>query len=171
MPTRVSIARATFGGFGALLALVVTGCGGGLSPIPVSGTVTHKGKPVEGATVTFVRGTGSLTNGEMAMGVTDASGRYELTSHFGPQTSGSGAVAGEYKVTVSKLVPPNGMTDAQYKVLTDAAARASERGAALPPERRPPPLAESLPPKYSSQTTTQLNAKVGGGGEINFALD
>ncbi|HEY1189763.1 MAG TPA: hypothetical protein VGE74_19095 [Gemmata sp.] len=172
MLMRFGRVRAALGGLGWFVLVACAGCGGKLTPVPVSGTVTYKGKPVAGATVTFVRGTGALTNGELALGTTDANGRFELTSHFGPDTSGAGAVAGEYKVTISKLVPPNGMSAAQYQALTDAAAKAGESGTPLPLDKRPPPLVESLPAKYSSQSGTQLTAKVEKGtGEINFPLD
>ena len=49
---------------------------GGPPTYPVSGTVTYNGEPVGGANVTFVAGQG----GQSAVGVTDASGKYELTT-------------------------------------------------------------------------------------------
>jgi hypothetical protein len=139
----------------------------------VSGTVTQKGKPVEGATVSFSRGTGDLTKGELAIGKTDANGRYELMTHFGSQTaSASGAVPGDYKVTISKPIPPNGMTEAQHKALVDAATKAGESGGMVAPGKQPPALVEYFPPRYSLLESTTLTGKVEKtGGEINFTLD
>ncbi len=74
---RVAAAR------GGLVGVVLlAGCNALPSVVPVSGTVTYHGKPVEGATVTFSRGNGDRTKGDVAVGTTDASGRYELTTHF-----------------------------------------------------------------------------------------
>ena len=76
----------------------VIGCegGGDAGPkvYPVTGTVTYNGQAVQGATVAF--------HGEkatrMATGITDAQGRFELTSY----EKGDGTVAGKNKVTVTK---------------------------------------------------------------------
>ncbi len=61
----------------------------------VSGTVTYKGKPVEGATVVLVAQT---ADGTGAVGNTDASGKFAVGT-FG---DGDGAVPGEYKIKVFK---------------------------------------------------------------------
>ncbi len=78
---------------GAVLAL---GCPQGAdrpATYQVTGKVTQNGSPVEGATVTFAP-TGA---GSAAVGKTDASGQYALS------TSGDeGALPGQYNVTVVK---------------------------------------------------------------------
>lgn len=62
---------------------------------PVSGTVKLNGTVVEGATVTF-----QLTEGkENAIGSTDKTGKYTLST-FRPN---DGAVAGQYKVSITKF--------------------------------------------------------------------
>ena len=70
----------------------------------VSGKVTYKGKPVEGATVVLVA---DSADGQGAVANTDADGNYSVGT-FG---DADGAVAGSYKVKVFKyeLVsePPN----------------------------------------------------------------
>jgi len=63
----------------------------------VTGTVTYKGKAVNGAMVTFQLGEGK----ENAIGTTDSNGQYEL-SMFQPK---DGAIPGQYRVAVSKLPP------------------------------------------------------------------
>jgi hypothetical protein len=73
------------------------GCGGGADRpalLPVSGTVLFKGQPVEGATVSFSNEKASRS----AQGVTDANGKFKLTSY----DTNDGAIAGEHVVTISK---------------------------------------------------------------------
>lgn len=66
-----------------------------LPTFPVTGKVTQGGAPVAGAIVTF----SPLSSGTpAALGRTDAQGVYELTTY----EQADGAVAGEYKVMVSK---------------------------------------------------------------------
>jgi hypothetical protein len=87
------------------LVLVVTvagGCGRGRRPelpetFPVTGMVSLDGKPVAGASVMF-NPKGGQGHGSVA--VSDASGRYKLTT-FSP---GDGVVPGEYKVAITKTV-------------------------------------------------------------------
>lgn len=78
--------------------LTLVGCSSkapGLAGLaPVAGTVTLKGAPLEGATVTFAA-TGA---GRSAAGTTDAKGKFSLTS----LNPGDGAMPGEYTVTVKK---------------------------------------------------------------------
>ena len=77
----------------ACLVVALAGCGGGLERIPVSGTVTLDGKPVEGAAVVFAPAAG----GPAASGTTDAQGKFQLTTVNEP-----GAVPGEHVVTITK---------------------------------------------------------------------
>ena len=94
----------------ALPALVFAGCSGEAprflpAVVPVTGTVTWAdGKPLSNAMVTFIPvGT---TKGIGSDGVTDATGKYELQA---PRREGDkGAPPGEYKVTISKRVMPDG---------------------------------------------------------------
>jgi len=80
---------------------VLAACGQGISDQPrvvrVSGVLTQKGNPVEGATVGF------NTPGapRAATGKTDADGKFQLST-FGDN---DGAVPGEHVVTVIKLNP------------------------------------------------------------------
>ena len=89
-----------FGKKAALLAVVVlAGCGSSGPPIPdlapVTGTVTQRGKPLEGAAVSFwPEGKGSPS-----VGGTDAEGRFEL-KYAGTHT---GAPIGKHTVRISKM--------------------------------------------------------------------
>ena len=84
-----------------LLVLVVgcpSGGGGQLPTFSVTGKVTQNGSPVPGASITF----SPVDNSKpAAWGRSDAQGMYTLSTYG----SGDGAVAGDYKVMVSKSAP------------------------------------------------------------------
>ncbi len=84
-----------------------TGCGSGRpSTFTVTGTVTYRGKPLEGARVMFIP-----KDTRPASGLTDAEGRFTLLS-FAP---GDGAVVGEHVVCIAKFVPdPNDRGGSPY---------------------------------------------------------
>lgn len=132
----------------AALALMLCGCGkkrqeAKLDLVPVSGTVTLDGKPLAEANVTLIyEGTPPL--GFIGSGaVTDAQG------HYVAQTMGKqGAVAGSYQVTVSKLVNSSG------------AALKPEEGIDLEQLRTAGGVTESVPAKYTHQSTTDLKLTV-----------
>jgi len=65
----------------------------------VEGTITYNGVAVEGANVVFTPASGT---GEPATGLTNASGKFTLTTP-GATNSGSGAVPAEYIVEVTKV--------------------------------------------------------------------
>lgn len=83
-----------------LVTLAVAGCGPkGLPTNYVEGIVTLDDQPLENALVTFIP---EAPDGKVAIGNTDATGKYTLTSDGGglPQ---KGALEGDYKVTVTKM--------------------------------------------------------------------
>lgn len=76
---------------------LVSGCGDSRPPtFVVTGVVTYRGMPVDGALVMFVP-----MGGRPASGQTDVKGRFTLLS-FAP---GDGAVAGEHTVCIAKTAP------------------------------------------------------------------
>jgi len=79
----------------ALGLLALVGCGGKPGPVPVQGTVLLDGKPLEGATVSFVPEGGT---GRSASGFTDKDGVFHLMT----TNPNDGAVPGNYRVTVTK---------------------------------------------------------------------
>lgn len=87
----------------ALGSLTLVGCGG-VKGVPVAGTVTLDGQPLNGVTVTFFPDT---TKGNTApiSGIGEAKeGRYELrTTGVTRSDSGSGVPPGWYKVTVIEM--------------------------------------------------------------------
>jgi hypothetical protein len=82
-----------------------SGCGDGVTLVPVSGTVTLDGKPLEGATLSFVPLPGNpvTTSGT---DVTGPTGNFQMTFN-----GRAGLAPGKYKVMVSKteeVAPPGG---------------------------------------------------------------
>ena len=151
--------------------LSVTGCSSKLSTVSVTGTVLHKGKPLEGASVMFGRGSRDITMGEIAIGKTDADGRFALSTYIGPQDEMKGAVVGKYDVTISKYVIPPGMTEAQYKALVAEVDRISASGAMMPPGQQQPDLVEMLPAQFSAIGKSELSADVTSKGPNDFKFD
>lgn len=140
-------------------ALVLTGCSG--SPhdpnrpktVPVSGTVTHNGKPVEGAAVTFMA---QSAQGRGAIGRTDEAGRFTLTT-FG---ANDGAIPGEYRVKIAKTV-------AEGTLSQEEAQKLQEKGKPVPP----PVERDLLPVKYKKSETSTLTATVKEAGDNDFPFD
>ena len=106
--------------FLALLILLplISGCGekNPHDTIPVTGTVLVDGSPMHEVQVLFSPATDG--QGVGAFGVTDAEGNFTLTTPQSPH--GSGAVAGTYNVTFSKLeVNPNANDSVRASDLDD----------------------------------------------------
>lgn len=81
---------------------LLAGCGGENYPetIPVRGTVTYDGKPVEGAEIGFYPSDGG--SGNVGGGTCDANGNYSLTTF----ETNDGARPGEYDVVVQLFDRP-----------------------------------------------------------------
>lgn len=135
---------------------------------PVSGTVKLSGTAVEGATVTF-----QLTEGkENAIGLTDKSGKYTLST-FKPS---DGAVAGQYKVSISKFeaesapkgssLPPGQI--ASGDLAADYAAPPANAGGGKGGASGPK---NGLPAKYANADSSTLRALVETKGTNNFDFD
>jgi len=134
----------------------LTGCGGGgggsssgPKTYQVSGTVTQGGKPVQGAPIPFASADGKGG----AAGRTDANGQYTLST----SKPGGGAVAGQYKVAITKFEE------------SAATGSASEKGYVPPREGESlPPPKSLLPEKYGKPDSSGLTATVREGGENKF---
>jgi len=139
--------------------LLAVGCGGtddGNRPprVKTSGTVTHSGQLVEGATVLFSPAAGQ---GHAATGLTDAKGQFRLTT-FQAQ---DGAVPGTYKVTISKY----DMSTANPDLEDDLALEMRPDSDKLV---GPTPL---LPVEYSEIDSTPLTQEVTSGAPNEFKFD
>jgi hypothetical protein len=124
----------------------------------VEGTVTFRGKPVEGASVVFVP---AVAGKRAAVGTTDATGRFRLTT----KDPGDGALPGAYAIAVSKTEASGGLSAAE----AEQWSRNRENFGKYPP---PPKITEHLPEKYKAANTSGFQATVTGGrNTVNLALE
>ena len=129
--------------------------------VKAGGRVNYKGQPVAGATVTFVPQSGKGA----AVGLTDDSGRFRLTT-----SGGEGALPGAYTVTVTKT---EGAAAGAAPQTTDPEAlrKADMAGMkAVPPPAAAQP-ANLVPSKYAAADKTPLTFEVTEGGKNEFDLD
>ena len=131
----------------AALVIVATGCYSGTRRPPtykVAGTVTMKGQPLEGATVVFVPAEGATH--EPATGITDAGGTFTLSTFL----SGDGAMAGDYRIKVSKfdIKKPTKEEQARYISIEE------EQKMQFPDEKPTPPAKNILAPKYANEASS-----------------
>jgi len=117
---------------------------------PVKGTITYQSKPVQDAHITF----NPVGQGKGAFGRTDKDGHYRLRTY----EEGDGAVAGEYIVTVMKVVDQN----ASQQPVTDTMA----------PQPRPR-LVSMVPGNYSrvERSTLRATVKPVSNNSLDFKLD
>ncbi|MBI3464051.1 MAG: carboxypeptidase regulatory-like domain-containing protein [Planctomycetes bacterium] len=121
--------------------------------VPVRGTVTLRGTPVEGAEIKFEPKTG-LTS---AFGVTDAAGNYELTTFQG----GDGAQPGEYIVTVFKYQEQPQSSASMDSPGYDATGKSAATA----------PAKNLLPQRFAEPSNSGLMAIVKADGENQFNFD
>lgn len=137
----------------AVLAVAtLIGCGSGRPEVvPVSGTVTLDGDPVVGAAVTFAL----QGEGRPATAVTDALGKFTLTTFGGD----SGAAPGKYAVTVVKMKNGSQSGDPENEGLMGAEVI------------EPSQDLYEVPQRYSDPQTSDLKVEVKAGMEpVTLAL-
>jgi hypothetical protein len=152
-----------------LLLPLAVGCGGGPSvgAIPATGVVTLDGKPVDGATISFVPDSDEARS---ASGLTDATGVFRLTS----LSPGDGAVPGRYKVAISKLTSgpaeeaaPTSQEEAMKQIQDKSKQGGSSAFYSSTPNFT---VKETLPERYSDAKTSGLNAEVKKGSDNKFTF-
>jgi len=124
-----------------LLALSVTGCGGGLGLGTVEGTVTLDGRPLHDAQVIFH----PVDGGRPSVGRTDVDGHFELTYIEGTP----GALPGEHKVIITSYIEAD----------PDSSDSLIQTG-----------RAEDVPSKYNKETTLTSEVTRGGSEVVTFDL-
>ncbi len=137
--------------FLAIVGIIFAGCSSSSRPptYRVTGTVTLKGKAVDGAVVTFVP---AGTEGEAASAITDANGHYALTTW----EAGDGARPGEYRVKVSKqeqqaVDPSKLVQNLSYE---------EEQKIYVESKKAAPPAKRLIPSKYEDDQTSGLTHTV-----------
>jgi len=160
----------------SLMFVTIAGCGKGdaFKVYPTSGKVTYKGEQLENADVVFSM-PGNVSKGEpstiLGMAKTDASGKYSIKSFVGADEVLPGAAVGSHTVTLSKFIPPKGMTDADYNKAMEAETNAMNKNGFITPEQTAPQRIQFLPPKYTNPTTSGLTAVVAAGSPNEFNFD
>ena len=133
--------RAVYLALTVLPLLALIGCGPSSGAVKVTGKVTYKGAAAEGAEVLFMP-----DSGRPAVGVTDASGAFTLTT----EAPNDGALPGSYKVGIGEYYPP-GKT---------------------PPMPSPGQVIPSkFPSKYSNPQSSGLTADVSKSGKNDFIFE
>jgi hypothetical protein len=145
-----------------LFTATMCGCQGARGPAVefIDGSVQLDGKPVDGATVTFIPAAGS---GPVASGISGPDGRFVLTTAAAGAVAGKGAPAGDYEVIVVKmestLVAELDPSDPGYASQAD-----------LPTTPTKPK--SLVPSAYGKASTSGLKATVmKGRNELSFSLD
>ena len=153
---------------GSLIAWIGCGTSNTSGTVPAAVTVTYRGQPVEGATVTF-HPAGSEQRGSVAR--TDASGRADVWT-FDP---GDGVMPGSYNVTVTKVV--GGLSPDTYAARwggVDQESMSPQELAeyeAFMKKAESEPLKHEVPEKYSRPATSDLTAEVSDGGDNQFTFE
>jgi hypothetical protein len=124
------------------LVIIPIGCAprNSLGTVQVSGKLTHKGQPVEGATISFIPD----GEGRPATAISGTGGAYSLFTLDSP-----GALPGNYTVVVRKM-----------ETTTQSSQPVSMEEALKLNNRPPPPPKELLPAKYSDAAKSPLKFEV-----------
>lgn len=143
-----------------LVPFALVGCGSSDLPdtVPVTGTVTMDGTPVDGATVNFLSEGGSI----VSAGTTDASGKFSLTTIIGSQ-SVEGAVVGSHGVAVVKTDSAGQKID-DPKAYMEQMANSAVRTSDFKPKH-------VIPQKYGNPTQSQIKAQVTEAGPNDIKIE
>ena len=157
-------------GFCVHLLMAMNGCGSVDTEFrPVSGVVTYDGVAVEGASIAFIP---TDNSGVAATGITNASGKYTLTSTTAKKF-GTGAKPGKYLVKITKTeTAPDPDQDAFDKgeiTYDEFQVRKTKRS----PYKNMPGSKNLIPTRYANQLTSKLEATVEDkkNNECDFALE
>lgn len=183
-----------------LAALVpLSGCtGSSLPTVPVTGTVTYNGSPLEGATVSFIVKDSQDESARGASGTTDSQGVFRLQTLVSGNTTVAGALPGDYAVMVSKRedFTPRlreamaGGDGGDARKLMEEAAKEGDQGSGPRPGPPPggppgrpggggPPMGMPgtmigkllIPEKYADPRTSELTATVKPSGNEPFKFE
>jgi hypothetical protein len=161
-----TIVRYSLAAMGVAALVGAAGCAGegeGASDrpqtVPVTGSVTYNGQPVDGATVTFSPDVPimELASKHGAFGTTDAEGKFTLKTF----EDGDGAVPGTYRVSIAKYDRPVSAVDPNFNEETDYEPP-DENAAPVPPPK------SLIPEKYASIGKSGLTETVKADGENTF---
>lgn len=147
--------RTGFLAIAAMVGLVLTGCGNGVSLGKVTGKVTIDGEPAPNVLVSFRPKEG----GPSSVGVTDASGNYELACLGRP-----GAPLGINIVTLTSIPAANeAPAEDLSQMSSDDPNYAKQAAGGTKSDYDSAAVREKIPPQYNSATT--LEREVTSSGE------
>lgn len=134
----------------------LTGCGSdGPDLAPAGGVVKIDGKETEQVSVTFI-----YPEGTMASGITDASGRFNLSTNGKP-----GAPVGKAKVVFSKVTSGyGGGTSAKPEDMMKMMQSKGKDAKSIAAK-------QAIPTRYSSADSTDKEADVKSGDKNDFTFD
>lgn len=143
-----------------VVPIAFVGCGGGDMPttVPVTGTVTLDGTPVDGATVNLM----SDTDNRLASGKTDASGKFTLQTIIGSQTA-PGAVVGGHGVAVLKSESGGQKTEDPKAMMEQMTTNP-----AITSDFKPKYI---IPAKYNNPTMSGIRVEVTQDGPNDITLE
>jgi hypothetical protein len=134
--------------------------------VPVTGTVTQGGKPLEGITVGFI----PVESGPASLARTNSEGKFVLVCENGR----AGAAEGKYKVTLTTVAASSGPVDmadpAQYEAAMkarEASMKGGVRGAPAVEKKKKTDLSAYASPK---QSPFEFEVKAGGANEFDIPL-
>jgi len=132
------------------LCLVIAGCGGPSGPdlVECSGTVTFKGDPLAGATVTFM-----VPNSPIAMGVTGSDGKFVITTGGRPGAPVGDAKVGVVKITAAQEAMQTASPDDMRKMAETAMAKGNKSQTYEMPK-------SEIPEKYTNPQSSGLTATI-----------
>jgi len=147
---------------GCYVVVAAMGCGGSGNFATVTGTVSHKGSPVDGAKVEFHGTTQNAGKSDIFLTQTDSSGKYMIAG----VGNNPGIPPGMYKVVITKFegnfAMAEGMDAGQLE------AQVSDLGASAPVQKT---IKNHLPTEYASPASTKLSTVVESGKNVNVNFD
>ncbi len=157
--------RSLVAGIGCYVVVAAIGCGGTGNFGTVTGIVTHKGTPVDGAKVEFHGTTQEAGRSDIFATQTDSSGKYFIAG-IGDR---AGIPPGMYKVVITKYegnmamnAPAEGMDPGQMEAQMSDMAPGTGAAKAIK---------NHLPDEYASPATTKLSSTVQSGKNENVNFD
>lgn len=150
--------------FAVVYCAVQLGCGPTPPPtVPASGIVTMDGKPLDGAAISLMS-----DKGVMALGQTDANGKFTLKTAIGSNTY-DGAIAGSHKVGISKTANDGKADDDGSKpATTDPQQMASRMGGMATSTVK---VTYIVPQRFGSPATSGLTLDIPAGGSDALKID
>jgi len=147
---------------GSWVVVAAIGCGGSGHFATVTGSVTHKGNPVDGAKVEFHGTTQNAGKSDIFLTQTDSSGKYMIAG----VGNNPGIPPGMYKVVITKFegkfAMAEGMDAGQLEAqMSDQAGSAAVQNM----------IKNLLPSEYASPASTKLSTVVESGKNVNVNFD